>query len=795
MGGKLGLGGRLVIAALVAGTLLFAAAGPGSADPLSYTVSIGNASPATSPEGDAPGANSMTFPVTIAGPSTTPDDINVTYTSSEGITPAFTIPAGTAPGTINLAVPINGDTSPADDRTMTVALTNVAFATDTTDSVALGGSTSGAGKIIDDDWRILSLSSTPGNATVSEAGGGTIDFQVTLAGPDGQPKPAPPNHAIKFDYTLTDGTGATGAKFGTNYKVTNDNNKQSDTLTIAPGASTADVKVQGINDGQYGYDKTFTITISNPVGASFAANATTSEQGTITESSAPPVIGYPTGCGSVTGGAVLSIPLRTSYASPIPATVTWTTTNVTATAGDLAATTGTATVPAGSRDGTISIQTNENPPQGNRTFTVTMSNPQQVTILGGGATVTCTINQPATAGEDKIPSLQLTDPSPVAQPLAGASPVTVPITVTLNPPVIQPSTPAPVNVHWQTQDGTATQPSVYTQASGDLHWNAGVFSSKTLNVQVNPATGTGNTPLKFTIAFTTTSAGFVGATVVNVTVVPPASPPTLSVSDASASESAGSVPAVVSLAPAATNAVTVQYATSDGSAKAGTDYTSISGTLTFAPGQTLKTVAVPVINNSQAGSNKSFTFTLSKPNGATISDATATLTIRNNDPAPAPPPPIVTGPSPKQPTPTPVPTKQPKGGKHVVLVQVLTGQSTIDAKGFLHFKLSCPVPAVTTCQGTVVLQVRVPGKKKKGSKKDPPPTTVTVGAGKFKIKVSKSASVKVKVTKKGEALVKTYRRIKVKATVTAKDGQNVKGVTAWFVTVQAPARAITVKTK
>jgi hypothetical protein len=89
----------------------------------------------------------------------------------------------------------------------------------------------------------------------------------------------------------------------------------------------------------------------------------------------------------------------------------------------------------------------------------------------------------------------------------------------------------------------------------------------------------------------------------------------------------------------------------------------------------------------------------------------------------------------------------------------------------------------------------VPGKKQKGSKKDPPPTTVTVGSGKFKIKVSKSASVKVKVTKQGEVLVKTYRRIKVKATVKAKDGQNVKGVTAWFVTVQAPARTITLKTK
>ena len=51
----------------------------------------------------------------------------------------------------------------------------------------------------------------------------------------------------------------------------------------------------------------------------------------------------------------------------------------------------------------------------------------------------------------------------------------------------------------------------------------------------------------------------------------------------------------------------------------------------------------------------------------------------------------------------------------------------------------------------------------------------------------------MKVSKQGMALLEAYHRIKVKATVNAKDQQNVKGVTAWFVTVQAPARQITVK--
>jgi hypothetical protein len=793
MGGRLGLGGRVVFAALLAGTLLFVATGTVNADPSTWTISIGNASPASSPEGDSPGANSLTFPVTVTGPSATPDVIDVSYSSSETLTPAFSIPANTDSGTtLNMQVPINGNTTPEADRTMTVTLNGGTIENDTTDSVAVG-TASGTGSIVDDDWRITGLTSSPANATVSEAGGGTIDFQISLNAA------APANHPIKIDYALGDGSGAGGAKFGTDYTVTNDNGKQHDTLTFAPGSSHVDVIVQGINDGVYGYDKTFTMTISNPQGASFAGGATTSGNGTITESSAAPIIGFATPCGTATGGNVLSIPLGTSFASPIPATVTWTITDGTTIAGDFASKSGTATVPAGTRNGSISIQTNENPPPGSRTFTVTLSNPQQVKILSGGGSTTCTLTQPANAGTDRLPSLQLTNPSPVAQPVAGGSAVTVPISVTLNPPVIQPATQAAVNVHWSTQAGTAATPADFTTAAGDLHWDAGKFTTQAFNVQVNPATGTANAPKTFTINFQTTDAGYVNASTVTVTIVPPASPPVVSAADASALESAGSIPAVVSLAPSSTGTVTVQYATADGSAKAGTDYTAVNGTLTFAAGQTSKTVLVPITNNSQPGTSTSFTFKLSNPTNALIGNATATLTIRDDD-ATTPKPPIVgdTGPpSPPQTKPIAVGPHQPNlsNGKHVVLVQVLTGTSTVDPKGFAHFKLSCPAPAVKTCQGTVMLQVRIQPKKPKGAKKAPALQTVTIGSGTFKIRVASSASVKVRVTKQGLALLEAYRRFKVKATVTAKDAQNVKGVTAWFVTVQAPARAITIKTK
>jgi len=788
MGAKVGVVGRVAVGVLVVVALVFGFAHTVSADPSSYVVTIGPA--AAGPEGDAPSAKSLTFPITVTGTSPTPDDINVAYTSSEGITPALTIPKGTAlPATINFAVPINGNTKPEDDRDMTVKLTGASFATDTTDTVSIGTAASATGKIIDDDWQIASISSDPANATVTESSG-TIDFQAKLVDADGN---SPAHHVISFDYSLTDGSGASGAVFNQDYKVTDPAGKKSGTLTFAPGTNVVHVKVQGINDNQYGLDKQFTITLSNPKGASFAANATVAETGTITEVTAPPVIGV-SGCGTVTGGGDAVFPLTTSYASPLPATVTWKTSDVSTVSGDYDGGTGTATIPAGTRNGSITIHTHENAPAGDRAFNLTISNPQNTTILSTAATASCTIHQPQTVGTDMRPSLQVSDPPPVAQPTTGSVPVT--ISVTLNAPVTQPAKPAAVDLNWKTQDGTATAPADYSSASGTLHWDAGKFSTQTFKVQVNAATGTSNTPKKFTITFQTMDAAFVGANVVNVTVVPPAAPPVLSVADASALESAGSIPAVVSVAPSPTASATVHYATADGSAKAGSDYTSTSGTLTFQPGQTQKTVSIPIQNDNTPGANLTFTFNLSSPTGATLGTSSATMTIRNDDVAPAPLPVITQNqqPAPQQKQPTPLPQKQPTpNGKHVVLVQMLTGQSTVDYKGYMHFRLKCPAPAVRRCQGTVLLQVRVQPKKAKGATKAPPLQTVTVGSGTFKIAVGKSARVKVKVTKKGLALLLRYHRIKVKATVRAKDMQNVKGITAWLVTVQEPARQITIK--
>ena len=83
--------------------------------------------------------------------------------------------------------------------------------------------------------------------------------------------------------------------------------------------------------------------------------------------------------------------------------------------------------------------------------------------------------------------------------------------------------------------------------------------------------------------------------------------------------------------------VQVDYATSDGTAHAGSDYRAASGTLTFRPGETAKTISVPVLEDSHHEGYESMTLTLSNPHPwrrVHLHDPTATGTIGNADPMP-----------------------------------------------------------------------------------------------------------------------------------------------------------------
>src|SRR6266542_1262328 len=101
-------------------------------------------------------------------------------------------------------------------------------------------------------------------------------------------------------------------------------------------------------------------------------------------------------------------------------------------------------------------------------------------------------------------------------------------------------------------------------------------------------------------------------------------------------ENAGTVPFTVYRVSGTTGTVTVDYATVAGTAIAGTDYTATSGTLTFADGETSKTVSLTLIDDTTYHGARSLSLLLSNPTGgATLYYPTSlTVSIQDNDPAP-----------------------------------------------------------------------------------------------------------------------------------------------------------------
>ena len=118
--------------------------------------------------------------------------------------------------------------------------------------------------------------------------------------------------------------------------------------------------------------------------------------------------------------------------------------------------------------------------------------------------------------------------------------------------------------------------------------------------------------------------------------VPPAPTPTtpqLSVAGATVTEGdSGSSDLTfnVTLNPIADAQVTVDYATADDTATAGTDYTAQTGQLTFAVGETVKTITVAVTGDTLVEEYETFTVTLSNPVGAELGRATAAGYIIDN---------------------------------------------------------------------------------------------------------------------------------------------------------------------
>ena len=162
-------------------------------------------------------------------------------------------------------------------------------------------------------------------------------------------------------------------------------------------------------------------------------------------------------------------------------------------------------------------------------------------------------------------------------------------------------------------------------------------SNQGWNVEVNP---TGNEAITITLPETTNcNAARAICTsderkLSHATSEIVAGPPAISVSDANVQEAEGAVLEFsVTLSHLSSRTVTVAYATQDGTATAGSDYTAKTGTLTFNTGDTYQTVSVTVLTDQEEESQETLTLTLSNPSQATLDDATGAGAIENGEPS------------------------------------------------------------------------------------------------------------------------------------------------------------------
>ncbi|HYG81107.1 MAG TPA: Calx-beta domain-containing protein, partial [Pyrinomonadaceae bacterium] len=193
-------------------------------------------------------------------------------------------------------------------------------------------------------------------------------------------------------------------------------------------------------------------------------------------------------------------------------------------------------------------------------------------------------------------------------------------------------------VRFATSNGTATAGKDYTAKSGTLSF-AATETTKTFTVAItDDALDEANETINLTLGSPTGGMTLGTPNKAVLTIADNDAAPALAVGNATLTEgSGGALYATfnVSLSAPSGKTVTVKYATANGTAAAPADYEARAGTLSFAPGQTTKSVTVGVRGDLLDEATETFFVNLSGPLNATIADAQGIGTITDNDPLPS----------------------------------------------------------------------------------------------------------------------------------------------------------------
>jgi uncharacterized repeat protein (TIGR01451 family) len=548
---------------------------------------------------EVPGGGTMTFHVSLNGASA--ETVTVDYTTANGSAHAgsdYTAVSGTltfAPGvlTLPIVVQVAGDVLSEANETFFVELSDA--------SGANIGDALGLGTIVDDDPP---PSLAIGDVSVAEGNSGNtpMGFTVTLSTPSGQ--------TVTVDYETSDGS----AQAGSDYTAA------SGTLTIPAGAPTGTITVQLKGDVDIEDNELFFASLSN---ASSATIVDGLGKGTILDDDSPPRISVDdVQVVEQAGGASAVFTVSLSAPTSFPVTVDYQTADGTAIAGaDYTAVSGTLSFGPLETAQVVTVPILADAAlESTEHYFVNLSDPTNASLSKGHG-------QGWILDQSAGQRLQFSSATyNVAESKA---------TATVSVKRIGPKTGI-VTVDYEASDGTAVSGQDYTAVAGTLTFNAGVVTRTfTIPITNDTIVDGGGESVLLTLS-NPTGVGVLGA--------PSAAMLTLADNDSGgklyfskASYSVGETGPVATLTVKRSNGlasgVTVAYATSDGTATAGADYTATSGTLTFAAGVTSQTVNVPVLEDALAEGDETFSVTLSAPGGGgTLGvPSTATVTIVENE--------------------------------------------------------------------------------------------------------------------------------------------------------------------
>ena len=156
--------------------------------------------------------------------------------------------------------------------------------------------------------------------------------------------------------------------------------------------------------------------------------------------------------------------------------------------------------------------------------------------------------------------------------------------------------------------GTAIENTDYNYFSDNITFAPGE-NTKTLNIPIHNDTLYENDE-QFQVLLGNPSFGTISDNSSLVTIISDDPKPTVSIASSSASEASDNQTATITLSTASGLDTTVNYATSNGTAIAGSDYVAVSDNVTFAAGETSKTVYVSIIPDNTSEENENYTIAL-----------------------------------------------------------------------------------------------------------------------------------------------------------------------------------------